>query len=115
MFLHYPEDERVQALTYEQFLVGTEVLVVPVLDKGRSVVTAYFPAGGGAWRHVWTGEEYGYVGGGGRGRKVKERRTVHGGLEAEVEAPVGCPAVFVRAGSPVGERFVSNLRDLKLL
>jgi alpha-glucosidase (family GH31 glycosyl hydrolase) len=110
LFLHYPEDKRAQAMTCEQFLVGTEILVVPVLDKGQSAVTAYFPAGGGAWRHVWTGEEYG-----GGGRKARERTTVHGGFEVEVEAKVGCPAVFVRAGSAVEERFVSNLRDFKLL
>ncbi|XP_066306099.1 uncharacterized protein [Miscanthus floridulus] len=101
LFLHYPADERVQALTYQQFLVGTEMLVVPVMDKGRTAVTAYFPAGAGAWRHVWSGDEYG--------------AGVQGGFEAQVEARVGYPAVFVRAGSPVGERFVSNLRDLKLL
>ncbi|KAG2587904.1 hypothetical protein PVAP13_5NG178300 [Panicum virgatum] len=101
LFLHYPADERVQAMTYQQFLVGTEMLVVPVLDKGRSAVTAYFPAGAGAWRHVWTGDEYG--------------ATAHGGFEAEVQAPVGYPAVFVRAGSPVGDRFLSNLRGLKVL
>ncbi|CAO2207828.1 unnamed protein product [Urochloa humidicola] len=101
-FLHYPEDQRVLRLTYQQFLVGTEMMVVPVLDKGRNKVTAYFPAGGGAWRHVWTGDEYG-VG------------TQGGGFEVEVKAPVGYPAVFVRVGSHVGERFVSNLRDLKLL
>ncbi|GJN06259.1 hypothetical protein PR202_ga23968 [Eleusine coracana subsp. coracana] len=110
LFLHYPEDERVQVMTYEQFMVGTEVMVVPVLDKDRSKVTAYFPAGGGAWKHVWTGDEYGSG-----GSRVKEKRTVHGGFEAEVGAPVGYPAVFVRAGSDVGERFVTNLRDLKLL
>jgi len=101
LFLHYPADERVQALTYQQFLVGTEMLVVPVLDKGRSAVTAYFPAGGGAWRHVWTGDEYGGA-------------AAQGGFEAEVRAPVGYPAVF-KAGSPVGDRFLSNLRDLKVL
>ncbi|KAF8661539.1 hypothetical protein HU200_056960 [Digitaria exilis] len=102
MFLHYPEDERVQGMTWQEFLVGTEMLVVPVLDKGRSKVTAYFPAGAGAWRHVWSGEEY-VVG------------DEEGGLEAEVEARVGYPAVFVRSGSLVGERFVSNLRHLKVL
>nr|CAB3472779.1 unnamed protein product [Digitaria exilis] len=102
MFLHYPEDERVQGMTWQEFLVGTEMLVVPVLDKGRSKVTAYFPAGAGAWRHVWSGEEY-VVG------------EMQGGLEAEVEARVGYPAVFVRSGSLVGERFVSNLRHLKVL
>ncbi|XP_062208277.1 uncharacterized protein LOC133909731 [Phragmites australis] len=111
LFLHYPEDERVQTLTYQQFLVGTEMLVVPVLDKGSSAVTAYFPDGAGAWRHVWTGDEYGGAG----GHRALERRTAHGGFEAEVEARVGYPAVFVRVGSSVGERFVSNLRDLKVL
>jgi alpha-glucosidase (family GH31 glycosyl hydrolase) len=65
-------------------------------------VTAYFPAGGGAWRHVWTGDEYGGA-------------AAQGGFEAEVRAPVGYPAVFVKAGSPVGDRFLSNLRDLKVL
>lgn len=103
LFLHYPADERVQALTYQQFLVGTEMLVVPVLDKGRTAVTAYFPAGAGAWRHVWSGNEYGTGAG------------VQGGFEAQVEARIGYPAVFVRAGSSVGERFVSNLRNLTVL
>uniref|UniRef100_A0A803MJ63 Alpha-glucosidase n=1 Tax=Chenopodium quinoa TaxID=63459 RepID=A0A803MJ63_CHEQI len=35
LFLHYPEDEYVQTLTYQQFLVGSEILVAPVLDKGK--------------------------------------------------------------------------------
>ncbi|OMO50813.1 Glycoside hydrolase, family 31 [Corchorus capsularis] len=35
LFLHYPDDEHVQRLSYQQFLVGSEILVVPVLDKGR--------------------------------------------------------------------------------
>ncbi|KAM0830915.1 hypothetical protein ACQ4PT_065897 [Festuca glaucescens] len=109
LFLHYPEDRRVQELTYQQFLVGTEMLVVPVLDKGRSTVTAYFPiSDGGSWRHVWTGEEFG--GGHRNGHGSVGKGTVPG-FEAEVAASVGYPAVFVRAGSPVGERFVRNLRD----
>lgn len=108
MFLYYPEDRRVQGMTCQQFLVGTELLVVPVLDKGRRTVAAYFPASDGAsWRHVWTGQEFGNNGHGGVG-------AVHG-FEAEVGAEVGYPAVFVRVGSPVGERFVSNLRDLKVV
>ncbi|KAK4412844.1 hypothetical protein Salat_2931600 [Sesamum alatum] len=43
LFLHYPGDEYAQRLTYEQFLVGTEMLVVPVLDKGKEVVKGLFP------------------------------------------------------------------------
>ncbi|KAI5006674.1 hypothetical protein ZWY2020_033917 [Hordeum vulgare] len=113
LFLHYPEDRRVQELTYQQFLVGTEMLVVPVLDKGRTAVTAYFPTSdGGSWRHVWTGQEFG--GGRRSGHGSVGEATVHG-FEAEVSAGVGCPAVFVRVGSPVGERFTRNLRDLGVI
>ncbi|BAD81144.1 alpha-glucosidase -like [Oryza sativa Japonica Group] len=111
LFLHYPEDQRVQKMTYQQFLVGTEMLVVPVLDKGRSTVTAYFPmSDGGLWKHVWTGDEFG-----GRTSRGGVGEGMSHGSEAEVEARIGFPAVFVRVGSTVGERFVRNLRDLKVL
>ncbi|CAD6232028.1 unnamed protein product [Miscanthus lutarioriparius] len=89
LFLHYPADERVQALTYQQFLVGTEMLVVPVMDKGRTAVTAYFPAGAGAWRHVWSGDEYG--------------AGVQGGFEAQVEARVGTRPYSSGLGRPSGK------------
>ncbi|KAI4330310.1 hypothetical protein MLD38_028608 [Melastoma candidum] len=45
LFLHYPDDDKVHKLSYQQFLVGTEILVVPVLDKGKNKVKAYFPIG----------------------------------------------------------------------
>ncbi|KAK4744726.1 hypothetical protein SAY87_011038 [Trapa incisa] len=97
MFLHYPDDETVQGITYQQFLVGTEILVVPVLDKGRKKVKAYFPKGESCpWKHIWTGNLY-------------------GNQEAWVEAPMGYPAVFVKAGSEVGETFLKNLKELKLV
>lgn len=83
-----------QTLTYEQFLVGTEILVAPVLDKGREVVKVYFPEGEGClWKHVWTG-------------KVHSER----GSECLVEAPIGYPAVFVKSGSIIGETFLRNLK-----
>ncbi|OWM85481.1 hypothetical protein CDL15_Pgr019105 [Punica granatum] len=97
MFLHYPDDENVQGFTYQQFLVGTEILVVPVLDKGKNNVKAYFPKGETcSWKHIWTGNLY-------------------RNQEARVEAPIGYPAVFVKDGSTVGETFLKNLRDLKIL
>ncbi|RWW00876.1 hypothetical protein GW17_00036127 [Ensete ventricosum] len=43
LFLHYPDDKHVHSLTYQQFLVGTDILVVPVLDKAKKEVKAYFP------------------------------------------------------------------------
>ncbi|XP_078428763.1 uncharacterized protein LOC144701004 isoform X1 [Wolffia australiana] len=96
LFLHYPEDERVHRLSYEQFLVGTEIMVAPVLDQGRREVEVYFPRGDGRpWRHVWSG------------RLLRS--------EARVEAPLGYPAVFVRDGSPVGDEFLKNLGVLRII
>ncbi|PON48652.1 Glycoside hydrolase [Trema orientale] len=99
LFLHYPGDEHVHSLSYHQFLIGTEILVVPVLDKGKNSVKAYFPIGETcSWQHIWTGELF-----------------TRQGYEARVEAPIGYPAVFVKSGSSVGETFLENLRELKIL
>ncbi|KAG6690960.1 hypothetical protein I3842_10G039800 [Carya illinoinensis] len=99
LFLHYPEDENVHSLSYQQFLVGTEILVAPVLDKGKKNVKVYFPVGERCdWQHVWTGKLY-------RGQ----------GCEAWVDAPIGYPAVFVKTGSTIGKTFVKNLRDFNIL
>ncbi|KAJ3693758.1 hypothetical protein LUZ60_009238 [Juncus effusus] len=100
LFLHYPQDKTVQKITYQQFLVGSEILVVPVLDKGKKNVKAYFPfsSENHNWIHIWTGEVY----------------TLQG-FEVQIEAPVGFPAVFVKAGSIVGQEFVKNLKELNVL
>ncbi|KAL5745405.1 hypothetical protein ACOSP7_026551 [Xanthoceras sorbifolium] len=99
LFLHYPDDERVQSLSYHQFLVGSEILVVPALDKGKKKVRAYFPVGeASSWQHIWTG-----------------KRFTRQGSDVWIEAPIGYPAVFVKAGSLVGETFLKNLRNSDIL
>ncbi|XP_057721197.1 uncharacterized protein LOC130935459 [Arachis stenosperma] len=99
LFLHYPNDEHVHHLSYQQFLVGSEFLVVPVLDKGKNKVKAYFPLGEStSWLHVWTG-------------KVFSKQ----GIEEWIDAPIGYPAVFVKVGSIIGENFLSNLKSLGIL
>ncbi|PKU87940.1 uncharacterized protein LOC110106019 isoform X1 [Dendrobium catenatum] len=108
LFLHYPHDEHIHSLTYQQFLVGTEILVVPVLDKGKKQVKAYFPLEQGcSWQHIWTGNIF--------GRSSIDSENIHQGLEAWVEAPIGYPAIFFKSGSPVGEQFKTNLQDLGIL
>ncbi|XP_057547685.1 uncharacterized protein LOC130826148 isoform X2 [Amaranthus tricolor] len=100
LFLHYPEDEYVQTLTYQQFLVGSEILVAPVLDKGKKEAKVYFPLKEDescSWIHIWTGKEYTCT-----------------GTEARVDAPLGYPAVFVKSGSLIAETFLQNLRDLDI-
>jgi len=94
LFLHYPEDETVRRLRHEEFLVGNELLVTPVLDPGVEEVRVYLPAG--QWIHIWSDREYG-----------DERR----GTWVTVEAPMGRPAVFHKKGSAPGDAFRARLRE----
>ncbi|MCC6905514.1 MAG: alpha-glucosidase, partial [Anaerolineae bacterium] len=94
-FIEYPDDPNVLDIRYEEFMVGSELLVAPVLDPKRDSVSVYLPAG--EWVHVWSGETY------------------TGGQRVRVDAPVGQPAVFYPAGSAVGEQFTANLQSAGLI
>ncbi len=94
LFLHHPEDTTARKLRYEEFLVGSELLVAPVLDAGVDEVRVYLPAG--RWVHVWSDQEYGDEG---------------QGSWVTVEAPMGRPAVFHKKGSEVGDTFRARLRE----
>lgn len=97
-FIHYPQDPEIWDLSYQEFLVGEEMLVAPVLDPGVDTVRAYLPAG--KWEHLWTGEIYG---------------DDAAGRWVEVPAPLGEPGVFLKLGSATGESFKANLRAGGLL
>ena len=97
-FIHYPGDPEVYKLSYQQFMVGSEFMVAPVLDKGQTQVRAYLPAG--EWLHLWSGQKY--------GDPVK-------GTYVTVDAPIGRPAVFYRTGSEAGEAFAASLRQAGLM
>jgi alpha-glucosidase len=53
VFWHDPEDERAGNLN-DEFLLGRELLVAPVLAPGVRVRSVYLPAG--EWYDFWTGE-----------------------------------------------------------
>ncbi len=91
-FIHYPDDPVVYRLSYQQFMVGSEFMVAPVLDPRRTSVTIYLPAG--RWVHLWSGTIYG---------------SPDHGVTVTVPAPLGQPGVFYQEGSPVGAQFRANL------
>lgn len=73
LFLQYPEDRETWSIA-DQFLIGDELLVAPVVHEGETSRSVYLPAG--TWFDVWTGDEYA------------------GGQRIEIDAPIGRPPVF---------------------
>jgi alpha-glucosidase len=92
LFLHYPDDEDVRD-THTQFLLGRDIIVAPVVEKGARERSVYLPGGDSdeGWTHLWTDDEYD------AGRH-------------SVEAPVGEPPVFYRSEANL-EPVLRNLRD----
>lgn len=95
--LHYEDDAEVVALDYE-YMLGSEILIAPVLDEGAVVVDTYLPKG--KWVHLWSGEVMG--------------DQAHGGWHT-IDAPLGFPAVFYQQGSQAGADLRQHLADKGLI
>jgi alpha-glucosidase len=91
LFLHYPNDPNTHGLRY-QFLLGRDVMVAPVLDKGAESVEVYFPPDD-QWTDLWTGAPAGKP-----------------GSWVEMPAPIGKPAVFLRAGGAFNDEIIAGLK-----
>jgi alpha-glucosidase (family GH31 glycosyl hydrolase) len=80
LFLNYPADDTTYALN-DQYLIGDDLLVAPVLEAGQSERRLYLPSG--RWRDYWTGvvqQEPGWI---------------------TVAAPLQRAPLFIRAGATV--------------
>ncbi|MAP67702.1 MAG: alpha-glucosidase [Candidatus Marinimicrobia bacterium] len=97
-FLHYPNDKDVLNLENEQFMLGSEFMICPVLNENSDEVNCYLPKGN--WVHLWTSEEY----------NLNQK-----GNDIIIQSPIGMPAVFYKKNSEIAERFLNNLRELNVL
>ncbi|HEY8391586.1 MAG TPA: glycoside hydrolase family 31 protein [Capillibacterium sp.] len=97
LFLSYQDDEETYELN-DQFMVGEQLLVAPVLQQGQSCRAVYLPAG--EWIDYWTGEKH-------SGKQYVLKRT-----------PLDVCPIYVKAGSIlptypvqnfVGEREIDEL------
>lgn len=80
LFYDDPSDAATHHIS-DQFLLGRDLLVAPVVVRGMDRRMVYLPRG--AWHHYWTGKQYA------------------GGEWYIVEAPLGQPPLFVRAGAVI--------------
>ncbi|HEX8188823.1 MAG TPA: TIM-barrel domain-containing protein [Pyrinomonadaceae bacterium] len=81
LWFEYPDDARTY-LIEDEYLVGRDLLVAPVVRESAAKRGVYFPAGDD-WVDWWTGTTYA------------------GGRDAEVDAPLDRLPLFVRAGAVV--------------
>lgn len=79
-WLHYPSDAQACSLEL-QFLLGSEFMVAPVLDKGRTSVRLYLPKG--EWVHLWSGQHV----------------SIAVGCWCNCASPLGAPPVFYLSSS----------------
>jgi alpha-glucosidase len=78
LFWAYPEDEATYSMD-DEFLCGDSLLVAPVTRPGVEFRHVYLPEG--SWFHLWTGAR------------------VDGPAHILVHAPMGRPAIYVRANT----------------
>ena len=71
----FPDDLASRAI-HDQFMLGRDLLIAPVVEEGAVTKSVYLPPG--RWFHVWTGAVY------------------DGGRTVTAEAPIGSPPVFSR-------------------
>ena len=81
LWFEYPDDTRTYTIE-DEYLVGRDLLVAPVVRESATKRGVYFPAGDD-WVDWWTGKRY------------------EGGKDAEVEAPLDRLPLFARAGATI--------------
>jgi alpha-glucosidase len=81
LWFEYPDDARTY-LVEDEYLVGRDLLVAPVVTEGVIKRHVYFPAGD-RWVDWWTGKTY------------------EGGKDADIDAPLDRLPLFARAGAVI--------------
>jgi alpha-glucosidase len=81
LWFEYPDDQR-SYVVEDQYLLGRDLLVAPVVTEGVVKRRVYFPKGD-VWVDWWTGQRH------------------EGGKDLEVDAPLDRLPLFARAGATI--------------
>ncbi|MBQ9911915.1 MAG: alpha-glucosidase [Firmicutes bacterium] len=88
--LFYSYDEKECYAAKDEYMLGSDLLVAPIIERGQNERTVFLPDD--EWVHVFTG-------------------TVYSGGSTKISAPVGFPPVFVRAKSVNKDRILDSVRN----
>jgi alpha-glucosidase (family GH31 glycosyl hydrolase) len=91
-YLEFPDDKNTQSIVYEQFMIGSEIMVAPVLEKNMVATSIYLPLGN--WINLWDGSILN-----------------SNGQTFNITNLVDKPAVFYKENSSIGNQFRNNLMD----
>lgn len=91
LFLHHPGQPALHRII-DQFLLGPDLLVAPVVHAGQASRQVALPTGED-WIEAWSG------------------RSHQGGTTPVLEAPLGRPAILVRAATPRAGMLRDALRE----
>ncbi|MBX7227170.1 MAG: alpha-glucosidase [Chitinophagales bacterium] len=94
-YLEFPDDTATYNIYVQQFMVGSELMVAPVLDKNTLSVNIYLPKG--VWVNLWDGTTVTSTGESFVINELSDR-----------------PAVFFKEASSIGIQFRENLIALGL-
>lgn len=87
LVLHYAEDKNVHEIN-DEFLVGENILVAPILEQGKKYRALYLPKG--RWIDYWTKED------------------IEGGKIVLKDAPLDICPIYIKAGSIIPNYPVQN-------
>lgn len=86
LLLEFPDDTMTYTIK-DEFLLGEDLLVAPVIIKGAKSREVYFPTG--EWFNVWTNE------------------TIQGKRTKSVHSEIGFPPVFIKKNGKWNDRLMS--------
>lgn len=113
--LAFPDEPGIDNVT-DEFMLGSEFLVAPVVDKDWFNIgwrKVFLPdKANTTWIHAFTGVAYGRDGNPPEVPWLLQALDPATGGYQWVPSPVGTPPVFYKKGSAVGEQFRVNLRAL---
>ncbi len=87
LFWHYGDDQTVLDID-DQFMLGRDIMVAPIVEEGKRSRVVYFPRG--RWLSLEESDQ---------GRATSIEQAIEGPAWVQVKAPLGRVHAFVREGS----------------